>query len=258
MFNQNPKLIMTFCIIIPARYASTRFPGKPLASIFGKTMIQHVYEKAKLFTENVFVATDDIRITDNVESFGGKSVMTSASHQSGTDRLAEAKSIIEKEHGISSDVIINIQGDEPFIELNQIKLLAECFAQPETQIATLAKKITTIEELHNSNCVKVVFDENHNAIYFSRASIPYVRNSVADKWLETTDFYKHIGIYAYKAHILNKITSLPVSVLEKAESLEQLRWIENSYKIKVAITATETIAVDTPDDLEKLLKIYKA
>lgn len=235
--------------IIPARYASTRFPGKPLVYISGKTMIQRVYEQAKKCSNfaDVVVATDDDRIFDHVLGFDGKAIMTSAKHQSGTDRCAEVAS----KHP-EYDIIINIQGDEPYIDPEQITKLAACFNDPGTQIATLIKKIHSVEELHNANSPKVLINKLSEAIYFSRSPLPHIRGQEPQNWLNYYTYFKHIGIYGYRADILQQITKLPVSSLEKAESLEQLRWIENGYKIKVAETELETVAVDTPEDLNKL------
>ncbi|GGA88900.1 3-deoxy-manno-octulosonate cytidylyltransferase [Mucilaginibacter rubeus] len=235
--------------IIPARYASSRFPGKPLVDIGGKTMIQRVYEQAKKCRSlsEVVVATDDDRIFNHVNGFGGVAVMTGANHQSGTDRCAE----VARLHP-GYDVIINIQGDEPFIDPEQITKLTACFNDPETQLATLIKRILTEQELHNTNSPKVVINKLSEAIYFSRATLPHIRGQEPENWLEFHTFFKHIGIYGYRADILQEVTKLPVSPLEKAESLEQLRWIDNGYRIKVAETELETHAVDVPEDLEKL------
>jgi 3-deoxy-manno-octulosonate cytidylyltransferase (CMP-KDO synthetase) len=235
--------------IIPARYASSRFPGKPLVDIGGKTMIQRVYEQAKKCRSlsEVIVATDDDRIFNHVNGFGGIAVMTGANHQSGTDRCAE----VARLHP-GYDVIINIQGDEPFIDPEQITKLTACFNDPETQLATLIKRILTEQELHNTNSPKVVINKLSEAIYFSRATLPHIRGQEPENWLEFHTFFKHIGIYGYRADILQEVTKLPVSPLEKAESLEQLRWIDNGYRIKVAETELETHAVDVPEDLEKL------
>lgn len=240
--------------IIPARYASTRFPGKPLVDIAGKTMIQRVYEQAKkcaTLTE-VIVATDDDQIFSHVQQFGGVAVMTSDAHQSGTDRCAE----VARQHP-EYDVIINIQGDEPFIDPQQIDKVAACFNQESTQLATLVKKILTTEELYNFSSPKVILNKQSEAIYFSRSPLPHVRGREPQQWLYYYTYYKHIGIYGYKSDILQQVTLLPVSSLEKAESLEQLRWIENGYRIKVAETELETYAIDTPEDLEKILKEIK-
>jgi len=237
--------------IIPARYASTRFPGKPLVDIAGKSMIQRVYEQAKkcdTLTE-VIVATDDERIFNHVHEFGGVAVMTADTHQSGTDRCAE----VAQQHR-EYQVIINIQGDEPFIEPEQINKVASCFAEEGTQLATLVKKVQTTEELYNFSSPKVILNKNSEAIYFSRSPLPHVRGHEPQQWLYHYTYYKHIGIYGYRSDILQQVTLLPVSSLEKAESLEQLRWIENGYRIKVAETELETYAIDTPEDLKKLLK----
>ncbi|MCW3105484.1 MAG: 3-deoxy-manno-octulosonate cytidylyltransferase [Bacteroidetes bacterium] len=236
--------------IIPARYASTRFPGKPLVDIGGKSMIRRVYEQAKKSASlaDVVVATDDERIKRHVEGFGGKAVMTDTSHQSGTDRCFEAI----RKFRASADVVINIQGDEPFIHPQQIDLVASCFAEEGTEIATLVKKVSSSEELFNVNTPKVLLNGNSEAIYFSRQTIPHIRGKEQSEWLKAFDFYKHIGIYAYRTAVLEKITSLEQSPLELAEALEQLRWIENGYKLKVKITDFESVAVDVPADLEKL------
>lgn len=236
--------------IIPARYASTRFPGKPLIDIGGKSMIQRVYEqaqKASLLTD-VIVATDDIRIEKHVQSFGGKVVMTSEAHQSGTDRCFEAIQKFDKD----ADIVINIQGDEPFIQPEQIDQVASCFDSTEVQIATLVKKIINDEDLFNINIPKVVLNTSGDAIYFSRQTIPFIRGKEENKWLNSHLFYKHIGIYAYRTKILAEITCLQQSSLELAEGLEQLRWIENGYKIRTKTTDFENVAIDVPDDLKKL------
>lgn len=235
--------------IIPARYASTRFPGKPLVDIAGKSMIQRVYEQAKKCTSlnEVIVATDDERIFDHVLAFGGVAVMTSSDHQSGTDRCAEVAQLHPQ-----YDVVINIQGDEPYIDPEQISKLVACFNAADTQLATLIKRVKTTEELFNTNSPKVVINKLSEAIYFSRSPLPHIRGQEPVNWLSHYTYFKHIGIYGYRADILQEVTKLHVSSLEKAESLEQLRWIENGYRIKVAETELETFAVDTPEDLEKL------
>lgn len=237
--------------IIPARYASTRFPGKPLIEIQGKSMIQRVYEqalKASSLTK-VVIATDDERIAQAAGSFGGDFVMTGNTHQSGTDRCAEVA-----RRFADFDIVINIQGDEPFINPKQIDLLVSCFEEANVQLATLIKKIHTEEELFNNNIPKVVINSKQEAIYFSRHTIPYIRNADKDKWLNVHQFYKHIGIYGYTTSALLEITKLLPSSLEMAESLEQLRWIENGYTIQTRITAIETIAIDTPEDLDKITR----
>jgi 3-deoxy-manno-octulosonate cytidylyltransferase (CMP-KDO synthetase) len=235
--------------IIPARFASTRFPGKPLVDIDGKSMIQRVYEQAKkcIHLTEVIVATDDTRIYDHVLNFGGVAVMTAADHQSGTDRCAE----VALQHP-QYNVIINIQGDEPYIDPEQISKVAACFNNADTQLATLVKKIKNEQELFNVNSPKVVINKLSEAVYFSRSPLPHIRGQEQQDWLSHFTYFKHIGIYGYRADILQEITKLPVSSLEKAESLEQLRWIENGYRIKVAETELETYAIDTPEDLEKL------
>jgi 3-deoxy-manno-octulosonate cytidylyltransferase (CMP-KDO synthetase) len=241
------------CIgIIPARYASTRFPGKPLIVIDGKSMIQRVYEQVKLAESisDIIVATDDERIFNHVKNFGGNVSMTAENHNSGTERCAE---VIDKINENNIDVVINIQGDEPFIQPSQIDLLAACFVHPKVEIATLIKKIENVDDIFNSNVVKVVKDINNRAIYFSRAGIPFQRGISQHKWIDNgTDFYKHIGIYAYRKTILKQIVQMPLSSLEKSESLEQLRWIENGFAIYTAVTEFESIAIDTPEDLKKL------
>lgn len=240
--------------IIPARFASTRFPGKPLALIGNKTMIQRVYEQAVMATslDHVFVATDDSRIEKAVMNFGGKVIMTSEKHKSGTDRCMEALEIIQKS-GILYDVVVNIQGDEPFIDPDSINILASGFQNPEIQIATLAKKITNANDLFNPNINKLIIDKHKNAIYFSRHPIPFIKNHEPETWVNKFDFYKHIGIYAYRTSTLLEITRLESSPIEIAESLEQLRWLENGYKVHVELTDYDSIAVDTPEDLLKFL-----
>ena len=240
---------MKFIGIIPARFASTRFPGKPLVDIAGKPMIQRVYEQVRSTVDELVVATDDVRISDVVQQFGGHVVLTSKEHQSGTDRCYEAFLKIGKDF----DVVINIQGDEPFIQPSQIEMLKYCFSEVDIQIATLVKPIDIDGDfertLFNPNTPKVVLNNNHEAMYFSRSVIPYIRGYEQAIWLKTHTFYKHIGLYAFRPNILKEITALPQSTLELAESLEQLRWLQNGYKIKVAITNQETIGIDTPEDL---------
>lgn len=242
--------------IIPARYASTRFPGKPLAEVVGKPMIQRVYEQASLILDNVFVATDDRRIYDAVNGFGGKAVMTSDRHRSGTDRCAEAVNILTEEKTISTDVVVNIQGDEPFIRPEQIELLVSCFADKTVEIATLVRKVPPGEDISNPNQPKVIIDTAGNAIYFSRSIIPFFRDVQVNEWTRVHTYYKHLGLYAYRTAALNKITSLPASLLEKAESLEQNRWLENGYRIRTALTEWESVCIDTPEDLEKAEKFF--
>lgn len=234
-----------FLGIIPSRYNSSRFPGKPLVMLEGISMIERVYRQAQKTKSlnKIIVATDDDRIYAHVKNFGGEVVMTSATHQSGTDRCAEVISGFDE----NSDVVVNIQGDEPFIQPEQVDLLCSCFENKQTCIATLVKKITDQKEINDPNIVKVVISKNMNALYFSRHPLPYNRNKI-----NSLIYYKHIGIYAYKARTLKEIASLPVSHLEQAELLEQLRWLENGYTIKTIVTHLETISIDTPEDLEKL------
>ena len=238
--------------IIPARFASTRFPGKPLVDIYGKSMIQRVYEQAcsSSSLDKVVIATDDDRIIEVVKSFGGAYALTRTDHQSGTDRCAEVALAYS-----GYDIVINIQGDEPYIDPVQIDLLSSCFTDPEVKLATLIKKIDTEEELFNNNIPKVVINAKQEAIYFSRHTIPFLRNAERENYLTAHQFYKHIGIYGYTTATLLEITKLKPSSLELAESLEQLRWIENGYKIQTKITDLETIAVDTPQDLEKIIRL---
>ena len=243
---------MDFLGIIPARYASTRFPGKPLAEINGKPMVQRVYEQSRLALNNVWVATDDDRIRKAVKNFGGNVVMTSANHQSGTDRIAEASNIISNELKLNIDVVINIQGDEPFIQPEQINKIKTCFDTGYAQIATLVKQINNIDEVFDPNKVKAVISADKKAIYFSRSPIPYQRREQKENWLNKAIYYKHIGMYAYKIKTLHEITQLPQSPLELSESLEQLRWIENGYWIQTEITEHESIGIDSPDDLKKI------
>lgn len=241
---------MRFVGIIPARYASQRFPGKPLAILGGKTVIQRVYEQVGKVLDDVYVATDDDRIKNTVEGFGGKAIMTSPNHKSGTDRIEEA---VEKIGG-DFDVVINIQGDEPFIHESQIKELCACFDDADTQIATLGKPFTAemgMEALENPNSPKIVVDNRGYAMYFSRSVIPYIRNTRREEWIGQFPYLKHIGLYAYRRDILRQVTQLPQSSLEIAESLEQLRWLQNGYKIKVGLTDVETVGIDTPEDLQR-------
>jgi len=239
--------------IIPARYASSRFPGKPLADIGGKSMIQRVYEQVKgcASLSEVVVATDDSRIEDHIRSFAGNVVMTSASHQSGTDRCAE---VVNKISGF--DVAINIQGDEPFINPLQIELLCSLFTDPDTQIGTLVKRIDHSDDLFSENTPKVVFDKHGKALYFSRQTIPFYRGTDEQQWLSNRRYYKHIGIYGYRTPILQEITQLPLSGLEETEGLEQLRWLENGYDIRIAETEHDTIAVDRPEDIEVIKRKF--
>ena len=220
-------------------------------------MIQWVYERASSVFEYTYVATDDHRIAEAVNGFKGKCIITKPTHQSGTDRCAEALDIVEKMTGAKFDVVINIQGDEPFIQPEQLQKVSGCFANPEVQIATLVKPFSEKENLFNPNTPKVILDSKGFAIYFSRSVIPFIRSKEQDQWSTSHTFYKHIGLYAYRSDVLRGITRLPPSNLELAESLEQLRWIENGYRIKVELTNLETLAVDTPEDLERVKEYAK-
>jgi 3-deoxy-manno-octulosonate cytidylyltransferase (CMP-KDO synthetase) len=238
---------MKFIAIIPARYQSSRFPGKPLALLGGKTVIQRVYENTLKALEHVWVATDDDRIAEAVESFGGNAIFTRTTHTSGTDRCAEAARRLEEQ--VDFDVVINVQGDEPFVRPEQIELLKACF-DSETKIATLVKEIETIDELFNPNRPKVVLDNRQDALYFSRSPIPFIRSAEEKDWLHNHKFWAHIGMYAYRKDTLQEITRLQHGKLEMAESLEQLRWIENGYRIKTAVTNFQGQGIDTPEDLQ--------
>ena len=241
---------MKFIGIIPARYASTRFPAKPLAMLGGKPVIQRVYEQVAGVLDDVCVATDDERIEKAVEAFGGKVVMTSVNHKSGTDRCYEAYC----KAGKGYDVVVNIQGDEPFIQRSQLEAVKACFDDEATQIATLVKPFRPedgFDALENVNSPKVVVNRQMQALYFSRSIIPFQRSRDRKAWLANHVYYKHIGLYAYRASVLKEITALPQSPLELAESLEQLRWLENGYTVKVGISDVETIGIDTPQDLER-------
>lgn len=246
---------MKFIGIIPARYASTRFPGKPLALLDGRTVIERVYKQVDDVLGNAYVATDDERIYHAVKDFGGNVIMTSANHKSGTDRIQEAISKINDD----SDVVINIQGDEPFIHRTQIETVCKCFDNQKTQIATLGKPFgNDLNAISNPNSPKIVTDDEGYAMYFSRSVIPFVRGQQTENWPGQFPFLKHIGLYAYRREVLAEITGLPQSSLEIAESLEQLRWLQNGYKIKVGITDIETIGIDTPEDLERAEAFLKS
>ncbi|MBR1665620.1 MAG: 3-deoxy-manno-octulosonate cytidylyltransferase [Bacteroidaceae bacterium] len=248
---------MTFIGIIPARYASTRFPAKPLALLGGRTVIERVYRQVDGVLDAAVVATDDQRIYDVVESFGGRAVMTSVHHKSGTDRVWEAYEHIGEEF----DVVVNIQGDEPFIQPSQLHAIQHCFDNEDTQIATLVKPFTPqdgMAALENPNSPKVVVDDNGRALYFSRSVIPYLRGVDRSEWLSTHTFYKHIGLYAYRPDVLRQLTALPQSPLELAESLEQLRWLQAGYHIQVGVSQVETIGIDTPEDLARAEEFLKA
>ncbi len=246
-YERSNYIKMKFLAVIPARYASTRFPGKPLAMLADKPVIQRVYEQVVNIIPDAYVATDDERIYKAVESFGGKAVMTRTDHKSGTDRIEEAVENI----GSTADVIINIQGDEPFIAPSQIETICRQFDDPSTQIATLGKPFADMEAVDNPNSPKIVTDVNGFALYFSRSVIPFIRGEAHEQWLGHYPFLKHLGIYAYRRDVLREITLLPQSSLEKAESLEQLRWLQNGYRIRVGLTDIETVGIDTPEDLAR-------
>lgn len=247
---------MKFAAIIPARYASTRFPAKPLAVLGGKPVVIRVCEQASKVFDHVFVATDDERIFNAVLNGGFTPIMTRSDHKSGTDRCYEAFC----KCGVNADVVVNIQGDEPFIQPSQLQTIKSLFESPDTDIATLVKPFASnasFETVANPNSPKVVVDDNWNALYFSRSVIPYLRGIPEQEWPASHTFYKHIGLYAFKAIVLKAVTELPQAPLEKAESLEQLRWLSAGYRIKVGVTDVETIGIDTPDDLaaaERFLK----
>ena len=246
---------MRFIAIIPARYASTRFPGKPLAELGGKPVIQRVYEQAVSVLGEAYVATDDERIFNKVEEFGGRAVMTRTDHKSGTDRIEEAVEKISRYENSGAryedSVIINVQGDEPFIQRSQIETLCQLFDDPQTQIGTLGKRFDSIEAAENPNSPKIVTDVNGFALYFSRSVIPFIRGKEKSEWMQQYPFLKHLGIYAYRREVLAEITKLPQSPLEIAESLEQLRWLQNGYRIRVGETTVETVGIDTPEDLQR-------
>jgi 3-deoxy-manno-octulosonate cytidylyltransferase (CMP-KDO synthetase) len=243
---------MDFLGIIPARYASTRFPGKPLAMLGQKPMIHWVYEGASSLFDHLLVATDDRRIYEAVSAFGGKVVMTSEAHKSGTERCAEAARIHEKESGLRFSHIVNIQGDEPLIQPGQIQTLMDCILVPDTPIATLMRPLAGAEELENPNVVKVVVDLSFRALYFSRAPIPWERDRSPGLKSGIPEYYAHIGLYAFRRDVLEELVKLPSTPLEQAESLEQLRWIEHGFRIRAAVTSLPSLGVDTPEDLEKI------
>lgn len=248
---------MKFIGIIPSRYASTRFPGKPLALLCGITMVERVYRQAAKALDHVVVATDDDRIYRAVEAFGGNAVMTSTDHRSGTDRCREAYANC----GSDADVVINIQGDEPFIDPSQISLLKACFDSPNTEIATLVRRFDAargFDALFDPNTPKVVTATDGRALYFSRSVIPYVRGVHHSQWADTTQFLTHVGIYAYRADVLAKLADLPQTPLEIAESLEQLRWLQSGFSIMTAVTDTPTIGIDTPEDLAQAEEYLKS
>jgi len=248
-------MYMKFIGIIPARYASTRFPGKPLAMLGGKPVIQRVYEQVVSVLGEAYVATDDERIRQTVEGFGGIAVMTRTDHKSGTDRIEEAIEKIEKARTGNEEreetVIINVQGDEPFIQRSQLETVKDLFNDAQVQIGTLGKPFETMEAVENPNSPKIITDLNGYAMYFSRSVIPFIRGKEREEWIGHFPFLKHIGLYAYRREVLAEITKLPQSPLELAESLEQLRWLQNGYRIKVGLTDVETVGIDTPEDLQR-------
>lgn len=244
---------MKFIAVIPARYASSRFPGKPLATLGGKMVIERVYEQVSSVLDEVYVATDDERIYNAVVGFGGKAIMTSDKHKSGTDRIAEAVEKIESK----ADVVINIQGDEPFIHPDQIRTVMSFFDDNDTEIATLGKPFESMDAADNPNSPKIVVGQNGRALYFSRSVIPFVRGKEHTDWLKYYPFLKHIGLYAYRRETLMKITKLEQTPLELAESLEQLRWLEHGIAVKVGTTNCETIGIDTPEDLQRAEEFIK-
>ncbi|MBR1621583.1 MAG: 3-deoxy-manno-octulosonate cytidylyltransferase [Prevotella sp.] len=244
---------MKFIAVIPARYASSRFPGKPLATLGGKLVIERVYEQVSSVLDEVYVATDDERIYNAVVGFGGKAIMTSDKHKSGTDRIAEAVEKIESK----ADVVINIQGDEPFIHPDQIRTVMSLFDDNDTESATLGKPFESMDAADNPNSPKIVVGQNGRALYFSRSVIPFVRGKEHTDWLKYYPFLKHIGLYAYRRETLMKITKLEQTPLELAESLEQLRWLEHGIAVKVGTTNCETIGIDTPEDLQRAEEFIK-
>jgi 3-deoxy-manno-octulosonate cytidylyltransferase (CMP-KDO synthetase) len=244
--------------IIPSRYASTRFPGKPLALLGKKPVIQWVYERSAPVLDAVFVATDDSRIFKTVRDFGGDVVMTSDIHRSGTDRCAEALNKVESIKKIQYDIVVNIQGDEPFIDPGQIRKLVSLFNDPAAQIATLAGEISREDDIFDPNKPKLVVDSDNFAMLFSRSPIPFVRDAERGNWHLRFRFLRHIGIYAFLPEVLRKITTIPPSELEITESLEQLRWLQNGFRIKVGITNVQNVGIDTPEDLEEARKMIRS
>ena len=249
------QMLMKFLGLIPARYGSTRLEGKPLVDINGKPMIQWVYEKSKEALKHVYVATDDERIYNAVEAFGGKVVMTSADHTTGTNRCLEALEKVNQIHNTEFDIVINIQGDEPMMDPEQIQTLQDCFKDPSTELATLVIPVTDSFDLENNSEVFVTFDKNMKALYFSRAVIPVLHAIPKQEWMKHNTFYKHIGLYGYTAKTLQDFAQLPQSKLEMTEKLEQNRWLENGGMIKIGITEHHSIPVDTYEDLERIRKI---
>ena len=248
---------MNFLGIIPARYGSTRLEGKPLADIEGKTMIQHVYEQASKSINDVYVATDDARIEEAVLAFGGKVVMTSSNHTTGTNRCLEAFEIVNASSDKKFDVVINVQGDEPLLVPEQLGELMSCFEDERTEMATLITPVIRMDDLFNESEVFVVFNKDQFALYFSREVIPHIHGMHKTKWLDNNTYHKHLGLYGYTTDALKIFAELPQTNLELTESLEQNRWIENGGNIKLAVTQYDSIPVDTIDDLERVRKIVR-
>jgi len=249
---------MNILAIIPARYGSTRLEGKPLVDICGKPMIQRVYEQAVKVIDHAYVATDDERIAEVVREFGGNVVMTSANHTTGTNRCLEAYQKVQAESDVQFDAVLNIQGDEPLMEPEQVRSLVKCFEDEKTELATLVIPVSNEADLFNESEVFVVFDKNKRALYFSRSVIPHIRDTHKTKWLEHHTFYKHLGLYGFTTKALKEFAELPQSKLETTESLEQNRWLEDGGVIKIEITMHDSIPVDTIDDLEKVRRIVAA
>jgi 3-deoxy-manno-octulosonate cytidylyltransferase (CMP-KDO synthetase) len=243
-----------FLGIIPARYASTRFPGKPLALLGGKPLIRWVYERSSAQFPYLLVATDDERIKKAVEAFGGRAVMTSDEHTTGTERCAEALDLFQRQHPETITHVVNIQGDEPLLKREHLEALKDCCMDRDTGIATLIRQLEALEELANPNVVKVAVDLSFRALYFSRSPIPFLRDPAA-RGNRLPVYYAHIGIYAYRAEVLRQLVTLPGSPLEQAESLEQLRWLEHGYPIQARVTRQPSVGVDTPEDLERIRKM---
>ncbi|NVK05391.1 MAG: 3-deoxy-manno-octulosonate cytidylyltransferase [Flavobacteriia bacterium] len=236
--------------IIPARYASTRFPGKPLVDLVGKSMIRRVYERASMGCDEVLVATDDNRILEEVESFGGNVVMTSTNHSTGTNRCLEAYEIWRINAGADVDVVINVQGDEPMLNPTSLRTLVHPFVNPDCDMSTLVKPVKNAEDLKNPNNVFVTINQNGQALYFSRHPIPFVRGVEMENWLSKVDFFQHIGLYAFRPKTLRDFASMAMGDLEKAESLEQLRWLEGGHEIYCGLVQEVSVSVDTPEDAE--------
>jgi 3-deoxy-manno-octulosonate cytidylyltransferase (CMP-KDO synthetase) len=248
---------MKFLGIIPARFGSTRLTGKPLMDICGKSMIQRVYERASNCLPDLYVATDDMRISKEVERFGGRAIMTSDKHNSGTNRCLEAYQEIKKQYNADFDVIINVQGDEPLLEIRQIEILKDCFSDKSVMMSTLVLKVRDAADLENESEVFVTFDKNFNSLYFSRSVIPYMKGVPKNQWIEHRDIFKHVGLYGYTPEALKIFAGLPQSTLEITEGLEQNRWLENGYQIRIGITDQSSMCVDTLEDLEKVRRVIK-